>query len=90
MLDLSDVIDRLSLRVAPEFGEVTKEVIDRYPNIRAWLAARIEKSDFAGEVNMRLKEKLCPNCPNADNSAKGSQAGSDKIKRRKANETLDF
>ena len=78
LLDLSDVIDRLSLRVAPEFGEVTKEVIDRYPNIKAWLAARIEKSDFAGEVNMRLKEKLCRGCPKADNSAGGSQADSDK------------
>lgn len=84
MLDLTDVIDRLSLRVAPEFGEVTKEVIDRYPNIKAWLAARIEKSDFAGEVNMRLKEKLCPNCPNADNSAKGSQADSDKNQKEES------
>lgn len=84
LLDLSDVIDRLSLRVAPEFGEVTEEVIDRYPNIKAWLAARIEKSDFAGEVNMRLKEKLCRGCPEADNSAGGSQADSDKNQKEES------
>lgn len=84
LLDLSDVIGRLSLRVAPEFGEVTKEVIDRYPNIKAWLAARIEKSDFAGEVNMRLKEKLCRGCPEADNSAGGSQADSDKNQKEES------
>ncbi len=84
MLDLSDVIDRLSLRVAPEFGGVTEEAIDRYPNIKAWLAARIEKSDFAGEVNMRLKEKLCPNCPKVKNPTEGSQADSDKNQKEES------
>lgn len=84
LLDLSDVIDRLSLRVAPEFGEVTKEVVDRYPNIKAWLAARIEKSDFAGEIKMKLKKKLCSGCPKADDSTEGGQADSDKNQKEES------
>lgn len=90
LLDLSDVIDRLSLRVAPEFSEPTEEVIGRYPNIKAWLATKIEKSDFAGEINMNLTGKLCDDCPNKNRSGESSHADSNKNQRRKTNETLDY
>ncbi|MDY4231379.1 MAG: hypothetical protein SOX74_04765 [Candidatus Faecousia sp.] len=84
LLDLSDVIDRLSLRVAPEFSEPTEEVIGRYPNIKAWLATKIEKSDFAGEINMNLTGKLCDDCPNKNRSGESSHADSNKNQREES------
>lgn len=62
LLDISDLFDQLSVRLAPEFGEVTTATIEDHAGIKSWLLSNIEKSDFSGQLKMGLKEKLCNNC----------------------------
>lgn len=62
LLDISSIFDKLSIRLAPEFGEVTSEAIEGHPGIKSWLLSNIEKSNFTGQLKMDLKDKLCASC----------------------------
>ena len=48
--------------LAPEFGEITLESFSTYEGIKDWMLKQIEKSDFAGECEMKLKDKMCKEC----------------------------
>lgn len=62
MLDISNVINELSVRLAPEFEDLTLENISNYDGIKKWILSKIEKSDFAGEIKMNLANRLCNTC----------------------------
>ena len=61
-MDISDVISDLRIMLAPEFGEITLESFSTYEGIKDWMLKQIEKSDFAGECEMKLKDKMCKEC----------------------------
>ena len=62
LLDLSDVLQDISIRLAPEFEEVTADLIESYKGLKEWTLAQIQKSEFGGQIKMNLKERLCKEC----------------------------
>lgn len=61
-LNIEPVFNDLSIRLAPEFGQISVELFEKYPDIKAWAYSKLKKSEFAGQVKMRLKEKMCKDC----------------------------
>ena len=67
LLDISKIFNDLFIRTAPEFKALTLNDIAEFEGIKEWTLSKIEKSDFAGQIEMRLDEHLCKYCKNAPN-----------------------
>ena len=61
-ISLESVYNDLSIRLAPEFGTVSPEIFTKYEGIREWTSAKIRPSDYAGQMHMGLRDKLCEAC----------------------------
>ena len=61
-ISLESVYNDLSIRLAPEFGNVPPEIFTNYDGIREWASAKIRPSDYAGQMHMELRDKLCEAC----------------------------
>lgn len=61
-INLEKVYEDLSIRLAPEFDNVAHDLFNKYEGIRKWASSKIQKSDYAGEMEMGLRKKLCEAC----------------------------
>lgn len=61
-LKLDDIYDEMSVRLAPEYGEIQPNLFDNYAGIKNWAYAKLQKSAYAGQLKMGIKEKLCSEC----------------------------
>ena len=61
-ISLESVYNNLSIRLAPEFGTVSPEIFTEYEGIREWASAKIRPSDYADQMHMGLRDKLCGAC----------------------------
>ena len=61
-LKLDDIYEDISIRLAPEYGEITEEEFDKYDGIKEWTKTKLQKSEFAGQLRMNLSKKLCAMC----------------------------
>lgn len=64
ILKLDDVYDDISVRLAPEYKEIETEIFEKYDGIKDWVYTKLQISDFAGQLHMGLKDKLCRECKN--------------------------
>lgn len=62
ILSLEKVYEDIALRLAPEFDKVETKLINQYAGIRKFVSSKIQKSEYAGEMEMGLKDKLCKEC----------------------------
>lgn len=62
ILKLDDVYDDISVRLAPEYEEIETEIFEKYDGIKDWAYKKLQTSEFAGQLHMGLKEKLCREC----------------------------
>lgn len=62
LCDIKPVFKDLSIRLAPEFGKVDENFFEKYKGIKEWTMAQLQKSDFAGQIKMNLKERMCNEC----------------------------
>lgn len=62
LLDLNDVFQDISVRFAPEFEEITDNLLEANKGLKTWTLAKIQKSEFSGQIKMNLKEKICREC----------------------------
>lgn len=62
-LDISSVMEEMSIRLAPEFDEKKLEsLIFEKEGIRRFVTKKIQMSDYQNQIRMRIKDTLCKNC----------------------------
>lgn len=62
ILSLEKVYENISIRLAPGVTDIETDVLPKYTGIGGFDPSKIQKSDYAGEIKMGLKEKLCRGC----------------------------
>ena len=62
LLDIAAAFQDISIRLAPEFEDITDDWIENNKGVKEWTLAKIQKSEFEGQIKMNLKEKLCRDC----------------------------
>ena len=64
ILKLDGVYDDISVHLAPEYKEIKTEIFEKYDGIKDWAYTKLQTSEFAGQLHMGLKDKLCRECKN--------------------------
>lgn len=61
-IGIEDIISDIDLRLAPEFTEEDISDVISKPGIRDFLNSKIQQSDYIGEIEMGITEKICKHC----------------------------
>lgn len=63
-IDLESIVDKLNIRLAPEFEGKPDELFEKYSGLKKWAFSKLQDSDYAGQLDMNLSDKLCRECTN--------------------------
>lgn len=61
-LNLDNIYNDISVRLAPEFNDISTEVFGKYRGINNWVCTKLQKSEYAGQLKMGLADKMCSEC----------------------------
>ncbi len=66
-LDISEIIDLISVRLGPQADEQKRDDIINEPkniHIKKFIHTKLQLSDYKGEIKINIKNKHCDNCKN--------------------------
>lgn len=66
-ISLDDIYADISLRFAPECNKTEPDELSKYEGIVKYAFAKLEKSEYTGQVKMKLKDRLCRDCVSKNN-----------------------
>ena len=66
-ISIEDIFSDIDICLAPEYGEIDCSSIESYGGVKKWVLTKLQKSEYAGQLKMSLKDKVCNECEKAKN-----------------------